>query len=114
MDRTLLLASVDQVTVLTKKHVRNAISTMKDIKTARRNSSTTKVGLAISAALLVVVLLVSLFFHSPFSGTVAEIAASSIFKQLQVWTRENDQTAGMVCRKDSRQKQLAIPPDERR
>lgn len=80
MDRTLLLASVERVTVLTKKHVQNAVSTMKDISIARRHSSTTKVSLAIGASLLVVALLVLVFFHPPFSVTGSELAQSLFLK----------------------------------
>ena len=80
MDRTLLLASVEQETVLTKKHVQNAVSTMKDIKISRRNDSTTKIALAISSSLLVIALLVFVLFHSPFSVTGAELAQTLFFK----------------------------------
>ncbi len=75
MDRTLLLASVETVTVLTKKHVQNAISTMKDIKAARRNSSRTKLAMAVSSTLLVVALLVYFFFYSPFINAETELTA---------------------------------------
>ena len=84
MDRTLLLASVDRVTVLTKKHVQNAVSTMKDIKIARHNISATKVALAISSSLLVVALLVFVFCHSPFSITGSELAQSLFLKNPSV------------------------------
>ncbi len=84
MDRTLLLASVEQVTVLTNRHVRSAISTMQDIKMARRSGFSAKISVTIGAALVVAALLASFFFHAPFAGTVAELAASSLTKIAQV------------------------------
>ncbi len=82
MDRTLLLASTLQVSALTKKHVRAAISTMQDIKMAR--SARVKISLAIGSTIVAAALLVSLFLRVPFVGTVTKIAASSFTKIAQV------------------------------
>ena len=83
MDRTLLLASVDHVAVLTKKHVRAAISTMQDIQMARRLGLAAKLGLAIGSTLVVATLLAGLFFYPPFAGKVTEFATSSLAKITQ-------------------------------
>ena len=80
MDRTLLLASVERVTVLTKKHVQNAIFTMKDIKTARQSYSRTKLAVIVSSAILIFSLLVYLFFYSPFSNIEKELTALPFFR----------------------------------
>ena len=62
MDRTLLLASVDKVTVITKRHVESAIATMKDIDDSRRFGPKAKTALTLSCGLFVAVLLACLFF----------------------------------------------------
>lgn len=65
MDRSLLLASVNQATVLTKKHVQNGISTMKDIQALRQVNVKRKVRGAVGATVVAAALLAFVFFRSP-------------------------------------------------
>lgn len=79
MDRTLLLASVDRVTVLSSRHVASAVATMRDIRNARDLKRRSKLTFAVCAILLVVLLVVGLYY-TPLLGWL---------KMQLAWTQES-------------------------
>lgn len=68
MDRTLLLASVDQVTIIKKDHLQNAISTMKDINQAEQTKKRIKAAILTCTLLFAVVCLLYCYFFTPVFG----------------------------------------------